>query len=166
MPEKVTLSDLRNFMESINRSIMAERGDGEAPTIEVLTRVRTNHGKALEALEGQLVDIALIKLNNEVNNRKGAKAITQEGNDLFGAYRRIPKGISVRKGRKKDTAKVTFYEADHYLDARRKPRDDKNNDEFKRLVEDCRPYKLSDDDTLEVCMSRKIEAEGSNNSLL
>jgi hypothetical protein len=160
MPSKSTLSDLRNFMEGINRTIMGERGDGEAPNSEVLVRVKTEHGKTLKDLSAQLIDIALVKLNNEVNSRKGAKALTQEGVDLFGNYHRIPKGISVGKGRKKDTAKVTFFEADHYLDARRRPRDDKNDDEFKRLVEDCRPYKRSDDDTLEICMQRKIAAEG------
>ncbi|MDE1991674.1 MAG: hypothetical protein KGI75_04190 [Rhizobiaceae bacterium] len=161
MPKNATLSELRNLMEGINRAIMAERGDGEAPNSDVLARVKAEHGKVLHELAIQLLDIALVKLNNEVNNRKGAKALTQEGFDLFGQYHKIPKGISIGRGRKKDTAKVTFFEADHYLDARRKPKDDKNDDEFKRLVEDCRPYKQSDDDTLEICMKRKIEAEGN-----
>ncbi|WP_156393984.1 hypothetical protein [Rhizobium sp. Root651] len=159
MSKKTTLSDFRNLMEGVNRAIMAERGDGEAPNAEVLARMRVRHAKEMKELNSQLLDIALVKLNNEVNSRKGARALTQDGVDLFGTYHRIPKGISVGKGRKKDTAKVTFFEADHYLDARRKPKDDKNDDEFKRLVEDCRPFKQSDDDTLEICMKRKIDAE-------
>lgn len=159
MSKKTTLSDFRNLMEGINRSIMAERHDGEAPNSDVLVRMRATHASELEELRDQLLDIAMIKLNNEVNSRKGARALTPDGFDLFVTYRRIPKAISIGKGRKKDTAKIKFFEAEHHLDARRKPKEDHADDEFKRLVDDCRPYKLSDDDTLEACMKRKIEAE-------
>ncbi len=159
MSEKITLSDLRNAIEDINKDVMRERGNGEASNVDVLSRVRAVKAKEIEQLTPQLVNIALTKLYNEVSNRKGPKALNDAGVDLFGNYRSIPKSITLIKGKKKDTSKVTFLEADLWIKARDTKADDKKNEEFKRLVEDCRPFKQSDDDSLEMAMKRKIEAE-------
>lgn len=163
MQKKTSLSDIRNALESINKAIMAERGDGEAPTAEALERCKKLHPKEIKELSGQLIDIALTKLNNEVSNRKGPKVLTNEGFDLFGGYHGIPKMITLIKGKKKDVVKATFQEADLWLKSHDRPENDETvkNEEFKRLVADCLPYKMSEDDTLEIAMKRKIEAEGN-----
>uniref|UniRef100_B0SXW7 Uncharacterized protein n=1 Tax=Caulobacter sp. (strain K31) TaxID=366602 RepID=B0SXW7_CAUSK len=160
MSEKVTLSDLRNAIEDINKDVMRERVNGEVSNVDVLARVRSLKAKDIEYLTAQLVNIALTKLYNEVSNRKGPKSINDAGVDLFGSYRSIPKNITLVKGKKKDTSKVTFQEADLWIKSHDTKSDEKKNEEFKRLVEDCRPFKQSDDDSLEVAMKRKIEAEG------
>lgn len=160
MSEKVTLSDLRNAIEDINKDVMRERENGEVSNVDVLARVRSLKSEEIGHLTPQLVNIALTKLYNEVSSRKGPKSINEDGVDLFGRYRSIPKNITLVKGKKKDTSKVTFQEADLWIKAHDTKSDETKNEDFKRLVEDCRPFKQSDEDSLEVAMKRKIEAEG------
>lgn len=159
MSEKVTLSDLRNAIEEINKDVMLERGNGEASNIDVLSRVKTSKSKEIEYLTSQLVNIALTKLYNEVSNRKGPKSLNDEGIDLFGNYRSIPQSITITKGKKKDTSRITFQEADLWIGSHDTKTNNKKNEEFKRLVDDCRPFKQSDNDSLEIAMKRKLEAE-------
>ena len=159
MAAKATLSDLRNAIEAINREVMKEQGNGEASNATVLDRVMKTHAKEVELLTPQLVGIALTKLLNEVSSRKRPSANFPEGIDLFGAYRGIPKSVSIVRGKKKDTAKLKFAEVDLWLKTHSEKIRDPKYDDFRRLVEDCRPYKISEEDTLEMAMERKRQAE-------
>lgn len=154
MQEAVTLSDLRNAMESINMDIM-RAGKWEASNEDVLERVKAEMENEIRHLAPQLIDIALVKLNNEVSNRKGPRALTTRGHNLFGDYDGIPKSVTIVKGKKKDLTKLTFPEADLWIKAHAIRIDLRKHEKFKKLVEDCRPYKKSDQDTLEMAMKRK-----------
>ncbi len=138
---------------------MQEGGDGQASNAEVLERIKSAKSKEIKDLTPQLIDIALTKLYNDVSNRKGPKPLTNIGFDLFGGYHGVPKTISLSRGRKKDTSKATFLELDLWIKAHEARHNREKNIEFKRLVEDCRPFQESDDDTLEAAMKRKVETE-------
>lgn len=158
MSEKVTLSDLRNAIEGINRDVMRDRTNGEVSNADILDRVKKLKAKEIEILSPQLISIALTKLYNEIINRKGPKLITDQGFDLFGDYRGIPKNITIVKGKKKDVSKLTFQEAELWVRSREKNLEETKNEEFKRLLEEARPFRESDSDTLEMAMRRKREA--------
>ncbi len=70
MAVKTTLGDLRNGIEVIYRDIMREAYNGEAPNAVVLERVRRDFGDEIRKLSSQLENIALVKLLNEVSNRR------------------------------------------------------------------------------------------------
>lgn len=159
MTVKATLTDLRNGIEEAYREVIREQGNGEAPNELVLKKVRSSLGAELIELNSNLVEIALIKLLNDVSNRKGAKAINGAGLDLFGQYRGIPKHIAVGPRKKKATAMITFVEADLWLKAHSMKASIDRNEEFRRLVEECRPFRQSDHDTLQMAMDRKKLSE-------
>ena len=157
MPKRITLIDLRNAIEGVKKQVMQEQG-GEATNEQILTEVRTQNAKEIKYLEVELVNIALTRLLNDVINRKLTRAQIRDGTDLFNTYPGIPKSITLVKGRKKDIMKLTFPEFDLWSKAHDAVREDRN-EKFKRLVEDCRQYQQSDEDTLEIAMKRKLTKE-------
>lgn len=159
MGVKTTLGDLRNGIEEIYREIMREEGNGEASNAAVLVRVKRDKAKEIELLTAQLVDISLVKLLNEVSSRKGAGAVGLNVPDLFGDYRGIPKSVTISRGKKKNTSQLTIPQADLWLKARSEKPDDDRHEPFRRMVDDCRCYQLSDEDSLATLMARRREAE-------
>lgn len=157
--KKNTLIDLRNVLETVNKSVRDQRGDGIAPQAEVFDLLFTKHGKLVKSLNDQLVRMALGKLNNDVSERKGPQ-VTVDGRDLFGSYTSIRKSITLTKGIKKDITKASAQEINLYLKASEHHNEDKNQ-ELRRLMVDHQAYILSPDDTVEEFMKRKFEAEGA-----
>lgn len=157
MALKFTLSDLRNSIEGIHREIMREQIDGVAPNDIVLGRVRRENADGIKLMMEQLVDIALVKLLNEVSSRKGARA-SFDGPDLFGEYRGIPKSVTISRGRKKSTAQLTIPQADLWLKARLEKTESDKYETFRRMVDDCRPFQMSAEDSLAIAMERKWDA--------
>jgi hypothetical protein len=158
MAARATLSDLRNGIQEIYREVMREQSDGEASNATVLARVRAEKTKELAALAGELVNIALTKLLNEVSNRKGRLGNHPEGTDLFGEYR-VPRIITIIRGRKKDTAKLSFREAELYVKAHSERSASDRHAPLRRLLDACREYVQSEDDTLEVLIARMRQAD-------
>lgn len=159
MAKRATLSDLRTAIDAVNRKVMKEGGNGEAANATVLGRVRDAYADMVSQLTPQLVDRALTKLLNEVSNRKHTGTQMPDGFDLFGEYRSLPKNVSLAKGLKKDIAKLNLQQAVHWLKVHSEKSQNKRHEAFRRLVEDCRPYITSDEDTLEVAIARKRRAE-------
>lgn len=158
MAARITLSDLRNAIEATYREVMREQGDWEASNTAILERVKAAKAIELAELTPDLVNIALIKLLNEVSGRRAGRASTPEGTDLFGEYR-VPRSVTIVRGKKKYTEKLSFREAELYLKARaeRSPAD--RHEPFRQLLEACREYSKNDEDTLEILISRKRQAE-------
>lgn len=159
MAKRAILSDLRTAIDDMNHKVMKEGGNGEAANATVLGRVRDAHADMVSQLTPQLVDRALTQLLNEVSHRKRKSALMPDGFDLFGEYRSIPKRVSLVRGLKKDVSKLNLQEADLWLKARSEKAHDKRHETFRRLVDHCRPYMTSDEDTLEVAIARKRRAE-------
>lgn len=159
MAAKTTLGDLRNGIEQICRDIMFEADNGEAPNALVLQRVRRDMGEVIRQLAPQLEDIALVKLLNEVSNRKGRGAAGLALPDLFGDYRGIPKQVTISRRIKKSTAELTIAQAELWLEAHTKKRDDARYQAFRRMLQDLRSHQQSDEDTLALMMERKQQTE-------
>lgn len=158
MPAKTTLSDLRSGIQEIYRELMREPGDGEAPNAIVLKRVRAERAKELSLLTPELVNIALIKLLNDVSNRRGERGSLPVEVDLFGEYR-VPRIVTIMRGKKKDTAKLSFREAELYLKAHAEKSASERHEPLRQLLDACRQYVESDEDTLETLISRKRRAD-------
>ncbi len=158
MVTRSTLSDLRDAIQLIYGDIMLERSDGEATNAAVLARLRAENADTLRQLTPDLVNIALTKLLNEVSNRKGQRGSSSEGVDLFGLYR-VPRTVTVARGKKKDVAKLCVREAELYLQAHSEKSSNDRHAPLRLLLEDCRKYIQSPDDTLETLFIRKEREE-------
>jgi hypothetical protein len=158
MLNQKALSELRDAINRINREVMRESETGEATNKEVLDRVKKLHENEISALTPDLIHIALTKLYNEVGNRKGPKPFNNQGVDLFGIYHGIPQTVTTSPGVKRATTKLTFVEADRWLNSQKPRPEVKRNEALSRMVEDCRPYMVSPDDTLEAAMERRRDA--------
>lgn len=159
MAVKTTLGDLRNGIEEIYRDIMREAGNGEAPNVVVLERVRRDLANEIRMLSSQLENIALVKLLNEVSNRKGRSASGLPLPDLFGDYRDIPKQVTISRRIKKSTAELTIAEASLWLEAHTKKRDDAKHQAFRQMLQDLKSHQRSEDDTLATMLERKRVSE-------
>lgn len=159
MPKDMTVIDLRNAIEKIYNRVLQERG-GEATNEQILAEVRTRHVDDIRLLSAKLIDSTLTKLLNDVSRRRGARAINADGPDLFGAYPGILRTIALARGKKKDVAKTTFHELEMHVQARDKRSHDRNK-ELRSLLEDCRDYVRSADDTIEILVRRKNVRESS-----
>ncbi len=159
MAMKTTLGDLRNGIEDIYRDIMREAGNGEAPNAIVLQRVRQDLGDEIRKLSNQLEDIALVKLLNEVSNRKGRSGSGATSPDLFGDYGNIPNQITISRRIKKSTAELTIAEAQLWLEAHTKKRDNPRHKAFRQMLEDLSSHQHAEEDTLATMLRRKRVSE-------
>ncbi len=159
MAVKTTLGDLRNGIEEIYRDIMREAGNGEAPNAVVLDRVRRDLGDEIRTLSSQLENIALVKLLNEVSNRKGRRAPDAALPDLFGDYGNIPSQITISRRIKKSTAELTVAEARLWLEAHTKKRDNPRHKAFRQMLDDLSSHQHADEDTLATILERKRVSE-------
>jgi hypothetical protein len=154
MTSRITLGDLRNDIQEIYREVMSERSDGEASNNAVLKRIHERKRAALAALAPELLNIALTKLLNDVSNRRGARSLSSGGSDLFGEFR-IPVNITISRGKKKNTAKMSFKEAEFYLNHHADKESKDRHDSLRRLVDACRQFVETPEDTLELLLERR-----------
>lgn len=159
MAFKTTLGDLRNAIEEIYRDIMREAGNGEAPNEVVLERVRLDLADEIHELSSQLEKIALVKLLNEVSNRKSRSASGLALPDLFGDYGNIPKQVTISRRIKKSTAELTLSEASLWVDAHMKKRDDGRHLAFRKMLQDLESHQRSEEDTLATMLERRRVSE-------
>lgn len=159
MAVRATVSNLRNGIEQIYHDLMRSQGNGEVSNAAVLELIRRDKAGEIAELDVQLVDIALVKLLNEVSSRKSKRGASAALPDLFGDYRGIPKTVSLIRGRKNSTAHLTMSQALLWLKARTEKQEDDRHAAFRRMIEDCTPYQQSPDDTLAVMMERKLAAD-------
>ncbi len=157
MATRHTLRDLRNSIQEIHRQAMLERSDGEAANAAILARVKAEKPELLLQLTPELVNIALTKLLNEVSTRKGQRTRSTAGPDLFGDYR-VPRSVSIVRGKKKDTAKLSVREAELYLQAHSEKSASDRHASLRLLLEECRQFMRSPEDTLETLFLRKEQA--------
>jgi len=155
MAAKSTLGDLRNGIEQIYRDIMREAANGEAPNAVVMERVRRDLGGHIRTLSSKLEDIALVKLLNEVSNRRGRGGLGTASPDLFGDYGNIPCQITISRRIKKSTADLTIAEARLWLEAHTKKRDNPRHKAFRQMLEDLSAHQHSEEDTLAIMLERK-----------
>ncbi|MCX5495406.1 hypothetical protein OSH11_11870 [Kaistia dalseonensis] len=164
MSNSSTLSSLRNALEKIMMEIGA-KVDGEVSNADAIAGLKARNADDIKALAPQLINIALIKLANEVGGRKRRATMTTSGPDLFGAYPGVPKMISIARGKKRNTLKSSFREADLWLiahEAKVIPDGTVKNEGFRKFLDDHRPYMKNIDDTLEDAVAAKLAEESGN----
>jgi hypothetical protein len=161
MARRQSLGDLRNVLEEIAREVMEGASNGEAPNSAILTRLKNQRPNLIKFFTPQLVDIALTKLLNEVSGRNRARLPSGYEFDLFGDYGKIPNSVTIGRGQKKDTAKLSIAEAKSWLRNHSNRTVQSDHAGFRRLVEECEKYVESDDETIEIALERKRTAEKS-----
>ncbi|MBD8557004.1 hypothetical protein IFT84_21080 [Rhizobium sp. CFBP 8762] len=157
----VKLTDLRDDIDAIILDLRRERNDGEIPIADALARIRSELSGKISDAANQLIDLTLRKLIHDVSGRKRLSLAMVGQTSLFGHYSGIPAMITTGRGRKRDTTKATFQEADAWLSAREKEDTDvrTKNEKFKQMVEELRPFIQAPIDTLEDAARRKFELE-------
>jgi len=154
MANRRNLGDLRAAIENINREVMDEGGNGEAPNAVVLARLKQERSPLIAHFSQQLIAMALTKLLNDVCRQTAGRSAYNKQRDLFDGYRKIPRSVTILRGLKKDTAKLSVSEAEHWLDCHSDRVVNKNYEGFRRLVEDCRAHARSSDETIEQVLKR------------
>lgn len=154
MVEKSTIISLRNGIDDVCREVFREMGGGVASNTIILDRVKTKRHDEIRDLNGELVEMSLVKLINDVSRRQTMNLGASDGPDLFGHYRGIPQRVAIGREKKKHTAKLTINEAKLWLKAHSPKVKQDRYSEFRRLVEDCERYGAAGDETLEEAMKR------------
>lgn len=114
------LTELRDEIDTIVIDLRCERNDGEVPLDEAIARVRSKLAERITDAADELIDFTLRKLIHDVSGRKRLGLALVGQASLFGQYSGIPAMITTGKGKKPDTTKATFQEADRWLSAREK----------------------------------------------
>ncbi len=148
------LGDLRAAIDEINREVVAERGTGEVLNADVLTRLKRTRPHLIEAFTPQLVDMALIKLLNQVCVSNATKDAASAQSALFAGYSQIPKGVAIIRGLKKATEKLTIAEAEEWLESHSNRTVSNDHEGFRKLIDDCRRAAKSDIETIEEILNR------------
>lgn len=150
------LGDLRAAIDDINREIVSEKGSGEVFNSDVLSRLKKNRNHLVDAYTPQLVDIALTKLLNEVSCRKAARNSNGMQSSLFEQYPGVKNRVAVAKGLKKDVGKFTPNELQEWKNNRSKKVVQDEDDGIQKLIDDCKNISISDNETIESILKRKI----------
>lgn len=162
------LTDFRNDIDEVLKSLRAEKADGDVPVNEAIACIRERLKSSVDTLTEQLIDLTLRKLIHDVGNRKRLTNTAQGNAGLFSEYNGVPAMITTAKGRKKDTTKATFVEIDKWLVARSHEQVSVRSEieKTKAMVEDLRRFMTSASDTLEDAAKRKVQTELSQDDLL
>lgn len=138
--KKHDLGDLRGAIDNINREVMQQQGNGEAPNAIVLSRLKSERKELIAHFAPQLIDSALTKLLNDVARKRLKKSGASDFLALFENYRGIPNSVTIKRGLKKDTVKLTISEADQWIRDHSTREVFSDTDDFRRLVDDCRAH--------------------------
>lgn len=149
-----SLGDLRSAIESINREIMQEQGNGIVVNDEVLKRLKAQRPLLIREATPELLHSALVKMISEVGSRKGVRALGGE-RDLFIGYHGIPATVSIATNVRKATSQLTLREAYAALRPTSVRAPEERYGELGQMVEDCREYFVDESDTLETALRRK-----------
>lgn len=152
--KKHDLGDLRGAIDNINREVMQQQGNGEAPNAIVLSRLKSERKELIAHFAPQLIHSALTKLLNDVSRKRLKKNGASGVLTLFENYRGIPNSVTIKRGLKKDTVKLTISEADQWIRDHSTREVGNDTDDFRRLVDDCRRYAESEAETLERSLQR------------
>jgi hypothetical protein len=160
------LGDLRAAIDDINREVLSEKATGEVLNSDVLARLKKTRSQLLDAFTPQLVNIALTKLLNEVCRGNAAKNTSGLQSALFAEYLRIPKRVTISKGLKKATEKLTLHEAKDWVENHSNRTVNTDNDGFEKLIDDCEKIAKSETETIEEILNRKIKKSQSQQKLI
>ena len=158
MPGVKSMVALRNEIDDLVNESFRKRGGGALSTDEMLKEVKRLLTTQIVAAHSDLIDVALKRLIDGVGRRKAGRRKMGGERDLFGDYPNIPQTLSIGEKKRKPTAEMSIGEAVRYLDSHGPKAVNERFEAMKRLVDDCLPFKTSDDDTIEELIQRKKRA--------
>lgn len=164
MSKGYNLGDLRAAIEQANREVMSESGNGQASNTAVLERLK-KRDVLISSFTPQLVDIALIKLLNQVSRQSAANNIENDQYSLFDGYRKIPRRITVVRGLKMKTEQLSLAEAEEWLENRSRQVAVDEYEDFRKLISECKLFAKSDNETIEQILIRKNQPPKQENFL-
>jgi hypothetical protein len=166
MASGYNLGDLRVAIEDANRQVLEELGDGVAPNDLVLTRLKQQRSTLIKAFAPQLIDMALTKLLNDVCRLKRSAGDADGHFDLFGGFGKIPKRVTIARGKKKDPAKLTIAEARQWLELHSERTAKAKDDDLKKVLRDCLIEAQSENETVsQVILRQRRNAESHSKEL-
>lgn len=161
-----TLVALRNDIDDLVNESFRKREGAALSTDDILKEVKRRLKSQIAAAEPDLIDIALKRLIDSVGRRKAGRRKGAGERNLFGEYPNIPQTLTIGDKKRKRTAKLSIGEAVDYLDSHSPRAVSERYEAIKRLVDDCLPFKTSDEDTIEELIARKLRsaADGSKSA--
>jgi hypothetical protein len=165
MSKGYNLGDLRAAIADINREVMLEKGNGEAPNATVLSRLKEKRSTLVTHCSPQLIDMALTKVLNDVCRQRASRNLSNRQSDLFVGYGNVPSSITLERGLKKQIAKVSLSELEKYLINLSKQKTNEDHEDIRRLFDDCKKYADSDNELIEQLLERK-QAQSPQHSRL
>ena len=156
------LARLRDRIDEVYRNFISTSEDGILSLNVILQEVKIKLRTEIRSTESALIDVALLRFIHGVGRRREYRSSGTQEPDFFYGYKRIPQSVSISGGKKKRTAKLTIVEAESYLEEHSPKAFEDRRHEFRRMVEDCKLFRKSDTDTLEVLMERRAAAEAEN----
>ena len=152
------LIGLRNDIDDLVNESFRKREGGALSTDDILKEVKRRLKPQISAAESDLIDIALKRLIDSVGRRKAGRRKAEGERDLFGDYPNIPQMLTIGEKKRKRTAKLSIGEALDYLDTHSPKAVSERYEAIRRLVDDCLPFKTSDDQTIEELLELKKQS--------
>lgn len=118
----------------------------------------------IELFTPQLREMALISLLNQVCQRKVSLDAYSEQGDLFGAFGKIPRRVTVKTGSKKRTIDLSINEARKWLTDHETRLVKNDNEDFAKMVAECESRAQSGDESIGSILRRMHQEhiDGSN----
>ena len=160
MSSTKALVQLRNDIGEVYRNSITSAGNRALSMADILQSIKLELQTKIKAVESELIDLTLTSFIHDVGRRKEQSSIGTEERDLFDGYKRIPQSVTIDGSRKKRTAQLSIAEAEAYLEEHSLKVASDQHQEFRRLIEDCREFRKSENDTLEVLIQRRSAADG------
>lgn len=158
MANRYQLAELRNGIDAVYQRLMRESEGAIVLNEAILDRIKSELRSEISFGQLALVEMALVKLVNDVSRRRGRASPEYSGPDLFGDFPGVPHGVSVGRGKKMMTADFTFGAAKDFLDSHPpKPARDPFKG-FRQFVQDCEGIDASNEETLRSIMERMRKA--------
>ena len=148
MNQAIGLVELRNKIDAVYLRMMSKSDGSSIHNNEILLEISANLDVDLEKNKDALMEMALIKLINDVSRRRGRPSDQNGDLDLFDEVSGIPHSLSVGRGMKAYTADMTLGTAKLWL-SKHPPKPAKDPyANFRQLVEELEEDGAADEDTL------------------
>jgi hypothetical protein len=154
MSDAAILGDLRNALARISRDIAANNDSGQVTNAEVLTVLKAEMPNEIAKVRDRLVDSTLTKMLNDVSGRKRQSFLLSDAPDLFGHVSSADRILTISKETKQQVRKMRIHELEAWVKNREMQAVRDKNKDLKELIIVARKYATSDDETLEVALSK------------
>jgi hypothetical protein len=162
--KKVSLSEIRDLLSATGGAL----GSSDLNSRQIIATFRAEHEHQIDSALDELVDIALIKLLNDVSRRRPTPTVSSGSGDLFSHYN-VPALVAVpatiaagkREYKRRSFPSLTYGEAVDWLDAHTKEREESHAryEGARALIERVTPFVTSPTMTMQEAVALANAAE-------